>query len=88
MGCCIFVVGGTSDWATFETLGPTIDRIAALPKTIPAEVTPTVEPQIATVTTTETPTDLKALAQKVRALDEKVEKSEALWDAVIKKLAE
>jgi hypothetical protein len=30
MGCCIFVVGRNGKWATFETLGPTIDRIAAL----------------------------------------------------------
>jgi hypothetical protein len=70
MGCCIFVVGATGDWVTFETLGPTIDRIAALP-TIP------VEP----------PADLTALVQEVRALDEQVGRLEALWDAVIRKLA-
>ena len=88
MGCCIFVVGGTSDWGTFETLGPTIDRIAALPKHIPVKVTTTVEPEITGVTTTETPADVKGLAQEVRALDEQVGRLEALWDAVIRKLAE
>ena len=95
MGCCIFVVGGTGDWATFETLGPTIDRIAALPKIIPVEVTPTVEPEITTVepeiirgTATETPAEAKTLAQEVRALDEQVGRLETLWDAVIRKLTE
>jgi len=87
-GCCIFVVGATGDWDTFETLGPTIDRIAALAKPILAEVTPTVEPEITRVTMTETPADVETLAQEVRALDEQVGKLEALWDAVIKKLAE
>jgi hypothetical protein len=87
MGCCIFVVGGTGDWATFETLGPTIDRIAALPKTTPTEETTTVKPETV-VTTTETPADLTALAQEVRALGEQVGKLEVLWDTVIRKLVE
>jgi len=86
-GCCIFVVGATGDWATFESLGPTIDRIAALPTFIPTEVPPTTVPEITGVTTTETPTDVKALAQEVRALDEQVGKLEVLWDAVIRELA-
>ena len=81
MGCCIFVVGGTGDWATFETLGPTIDRIAALSKPIPVEV-PTAE-----VTVTEMPTDLAALLQEAHALDEQMGRLEALVDAVIRKLA-
>jgi hypothetical protein len=88
-------VGGTGDWATFETLRPTIDRIAALPKTIPVETPPTVEPEITTVepetirgTATETPADTETLAQQVRALDERVGRLETLWDTVIKKLAE
>jgi hypothetical protein len=72
MGCCIFVVGGTGDWATFETLGPTIDRIAALAEPIPPEI----------------PVDTKALAQEVRALNERVGKLETLWDTVLRKLAE
>jgi hypothetical protein len=88
MGCCIFVVGGTSDWDTFETLGPTMDRIAALAEPTPPEVTTTVKPEIRRVTTTEAPADVKALAQEVHALDERVGKLEAQLDAVIKKLAE
>jgi hypothetical protein len=88
MGCCIFVVGGTGDWATFETLGPTIDRIAALPKAPPVKVTTPVKPEITRVTATETPADVQSLAQDVRTLDERVGKLEALWDAVIRKLAE
>jgi hypothetical protein len=73
MGCCIFVVGATGDWSTFETLGPTIDRIAALPEPVPPEIP--LE-------------DVEALAQEVRALGKRVGKLEALWDAVIRKLAE
>jgi hypothetical protein len=87
MGCCIFVVGGTGDWATFETLGPTIDRIAALSKPIPVEVPTAVEHETTEVTVTEMPADLAALLQEAHALDEQMGRLEALVDAVIRKLA-
>ncbi len=47
LGCAIFVVGQMAPWESFETLGPIIDRIAAIPKdTVPGQPTPphTTEP--------------------------------------------
>jgi tetratricopeptide (TPR) repeat protein len=37
LGAAIFVIGATPDWQTYETLGPTIDRIAAISKSAPLE---------------------------------------------------
>ena len=44
LGCAIFGIGMLPPWDSFETLGPTIDRIAAIPKVTPAASIPSATP--------------------------------------------